>query len=298
MKHQEGHFKGIRNLRIYYQCWLPESKPKAVLLIVHGLAEHSGRYMNVVNHFVPLGYAVYGIDHIGHGKSDGSRVYVQRFEDFTDTLKTFYDMIRDWQPEKPIFLVGHSMGGLISSIYLLDHQEELSGAVLSGPSVKVPDNISSATILVAKLFSTLMPKLGLIALEAEGVSRDPAVVQAYLNDPLVYTGKTTARLGAELLKAMKRVAVDASRITLPILIVQGGEDRLVDPDGAQMLHDTVGSVDKTLKIYDGLYHEVFNEPERLKVLGDVEAWLESRHKTSTIFSASPKSRETSLPLPL
>lgn len=283
MKHQEGHFKGIRGLRIYYQCWLPEMEPKALLLIVHGLAEHSGRYMNVVNHFVPLGYAVYGIDHIGHGKSDGSRVYVRRFEDFTDTLKIFSDMISDWQPEKPIFLVGHSMGGLIGSIYLLDHQDKLSGAVLSGPSVKVPDNISSATILVAKLFSTLMPKLGLIALEAEGVSRDPAVVQAYLNDPLVYTGKTTARLGAELLKAMKRVAIDASKITLPILIVQGGEDRLVDPDGAQMLHDTVGSVDKTLKIYDGLYHEVFNEPEHLKVLGDVEAWLESRHKTSTIF---------------
>lgn len=283
MKHQEGHFKGIRDLRIYYQCWLPEMEPKAVLLIVHGLAEHSGRYMNVVNHFVPLGYTVYGIDHIGHGKSDGSRVYVRRFEDFTDTLKTFFDMISDWQPEKPIFLVGHSMGGLISAVYLLDHQDELSGAVLSGPSVKVPDNISSATILAGKLFSILMPKLGLLALEAEGVSRDPAVVQAYLNDPLVYTGKTTARLAAELLKAMKRVAVDASRITLPILIVQGGADRLVDPDGAQMLHDTVGSVDKTLKIYDGLYHEVFNEPEHLKVLGDVEAWLESRHKTSTIF---------------
>ena len=282
MNHQEGDFKGIRDLKIYYQCWLPEKDPKAVLLIVHGLAEHSGRYMNLVNHFVPLGYAIYGVDHIGHGKSDGLRVYVERFEDFTDTLKDFSHMIRDWQPKKPIFLIGHSMGGLISSIFLLDHQDELSGAVLSGPSVKVPD-MSSVTILAGKLFSTLMPKLGLLALEADGVSRDPAVVQAYLNDPLVYTGKITARLAAELLKAMKRAEVDASKITLPILIAQGSEDRLVDPDGAQMLHDTVGSVDKTLKIYDGLYHEIFNEPEHQKVLGDVEAWLESRHKTSTIF---------------
>lgn len=283
MNHQEGDFKGIRDLKIYYQCWLPEKDPKAVLLIVHGLAEHSGRYMNLVNHFVPLGYAIYGVDHIGHGKSDGLRVYVERFEDFTDTLKDFSHMIRDWQPKKPIFLIGHSMGGLISSIFLLDHQDELSGAVLSGPSVKVPDNISSVTILAGKLFSTLMPKLGLLALEADGVSRDPEVVKAYLNDPLVYTGKITARLAAELLKAMKRAEVDASKITLPILIAQGSEDRLVDPDGAQMLHDTVGSVDKTLKIYDGLYHEIFNEPEHHKVLGDVEAWLESRHKTSTIF---------------
>ncbi len=283
MNHQEGDFKGIRDLKIYYQCWLPEKDPKAVLLIVHGLAEHSGRYMNLVNHFVPLGYAIYGVDHIGHGKSDGLRVYVERFEDFTDTLKDFSHMIRDWQPKKPIFLIGHSMGGLISSIFLLDHQDELSGAVLSGPSVKVPDNISSVTILAGKLFSPLMPKLGLLALEADGVSRDPEVVKAYLNDPLVYTGKITARLAAELLKAMKRAEVNASKITLPILIAQGSEDRLVDPDGAQMLHDTVGSVDKTLKIYDGLYHEIFNEPEHHKVLGDVEAWLESRHKTSTIF---------------
>ena len=174
------------------------------------------------------------------------------------------------------------MGGLISSIFLLDHQDELSGAVLSGPSVKVPD-MSSVTILAGKLFSTLMPKLGLLALEADGVSRDPEVVKAYINDPLVYTGKITARLAAELLKAMKSAAAGASKITLPILIAQGSEDRLVDPDGAQMLHDTVGSVDKTLKIYDGLYHEIFNEPEHQKVLGDVEAWLESRHKTSTIF---------------
>ena len=282
MNHQEGDFKGIRDLKIYYQCWLPEKDPKAVLFIVHGLAEHSGRYMNLVNHFVPLGYAIYGVDHIGHGKSDGLRVYVEQFEDFTDTLKDFSHMIRDWQPKKPLFLIGHSMGGLISSIFLLDHQDELSGAVLSGPSVKVPD-MSSVTILAGKLFSTLMPKLGLLALEADGVSRDPAVVQAYLNDPLVYTGKITARLAAELLKAMKRAEVDASKITLPILIAQGSEDRLVDPDGAQMLHDTVGSVDKTLKIYDGLYHEIFNEPEHHKVLGDIETWLESRHKTSTIF---------------
>jgi len=281
MNHQEGDFKGIRDLKIYYQCWLPEKDPKAVLFIVHGLAEHSGRYMNLVNHFVPLGYAIYGVDHIGHGKSDGLRVYVEQFEDFTDTLKDFSHMIRDWQPKKPLFLIGHSMGGLISSIFLLDHQDELSGAVLSGPSVKVPD-MSSVTILAGKLFSTLMPKLGLLALEADGVSRDPAVVQAYLNDPLVYTGKITARLAAELLKAMKRAEVDASKITLPILIAQGSEDRLVDPDGAQMLHDTVGSVDKTLKIYDGLYHEIFNEPEHHKVLGDIETWLESRHKTSTI----------------
>ncbi|MGB7574585.1 MAG: lysophospholipase [Thermodesulfobacteriota bacterium] len=275
MRHQEGTFKGIRNASIYYQCWLPEGESTAVLLIVHGLAEHSGRYMNVVNHFVPLGYAVYGVDHVGHGKSSGTRVYVERFEDYTDTLKIYFDMVRHWQPEKPVFLVGHSMGGLIGAVYLLDYQAELTGAVLSGPAVKVHDTVSSAFIFVGKLISVLMPKLGLIGLEAEGVSRDPAVVQAYVNDPLVCRGKVTARLSAELVKAIRRLAAEATKITLPILILQGSADRLVDPKGAQMLYDAVNSVDKTIKIYDGLYHEVYNEPEHGQVLGDVKAWLET-----------------------
>jgi len=275
MRHQEGTFKGIRNASIYYQGWLPEGESTAVLLIVHGLAEHSGRYMNVVNHFVPLGYAVYGVDHVGHGKSSGTRVYVERFEDYTDTLKIYFDMVRHWQPEKPVFLVGHSMGGLIGAVYLLDHQAELTGAVLSGPAVKVHGSVSPAVIFVGKLISVLMPKLGLIGLEAEGVSRDPAVVQAYVNDPLVCRGKVTARLSAEFVKAMRRVAAEATKITLPILILQGSADRLVDPKGAQMLYNAVNSVDKTIKIYDGLYHEVYNEPEHGQVLGDVKAWLET-----------------------
>jgi alpha-beta hydrolase superfamily lysophospholipase len=274
MKHQEGTFKGVRDAGIYYQCWLPDGEPKALLLIVHGLAEHSGRYMNLVNHFVPLGYSVYGLDHLGHGKSEGTRVCVERFEDFTDTLKIYIEMVREWEPDKPIFLVGHSMGGLIGSVYLLDHQAELTGAVLSGPSVKVPDNISSATILAGKVFSVLMPRFGLIGLEAEGICRDPAVVEAYVGDPLVYTGKTTARLAAELLKAMQRITTEATGITLPLLIVQGGADRLVDPDGARMLYDKTGSADKTIKIYDGFYHEVFNEPEHDQVLRYVEEWIE------------------------
>jgi acylglycerol lipase len=276
VRHQEGSFKGIRDTNIYYQYWLPEGEPKAVLLIVHGLAEHSGRYMNVVNHFVPLGYGVYGVDLIGHGKSDGTRVYVERFEDYTDMLKTYFDMVRAWQPDKPIFLVGHSMGGLIGSIYLIEHQTELSGAVISAPFVQVPDNVSPPVVFVGKMLSTLMPKFGLVGVEAEGVSRDPEVVQAYVNDPLVYRGKTTARLSAELLKAMERVAAEAARIALPILILQGGADKLVDPEGAQMLYASVSSTDKTLHVYEGCYHEVFNEPERDQVLSDVETWLEAR----------------------
>ena len=279
MEHEEGFLNENSDERIYYQCWLPEGELKAVLLVVHGLAEHCGRYMNLVDRFVPLGYGVYTFDLPGHGKSYGKRVFVNRFEDYTRTLDLFLDKVRALQSEVPLFLVGHSMGSLVSAVFLTHGQESFAGAVLSGiGAVKVPDSISSATLFAGKIFSVLMPKIGLIGLEADGVSRDPSVVKAYVEDPLVHTGKTTARLAAEILKAMQRFPEDSGLIALPILLLQGGADKLVDPTGAQMLFDTAGSSDKTLKIYEGLYHEVFNEPERDQVLTDMEQWLETHLK--------------------
>jgi alpha-beta hydrolase superfamily lysophospholipase len=274
VKHIEGEFKGARNINIYYQGWLPEENLKATLLLVHGLGEHSGRYMNVVNHFVPLGYAVYGLDHIGHGKSEGKREFVERFADFTDTLAIFYNMITEWQLNKSIFLLGHSMGGTIASVYLLDHQADFKGAIISAPLVKVGDSVSQATITMSKVLSRVAPKMGVATVDVNGISRDPEVVDAYINDPLVFHGKTRARLAAELLSAMQRITAEAGKITLPMLIVQGAEDILVDPSGAKMLFEKASCADKTIKIYDELYHEVFNEPERDLVLTDVENWLE------------------------
>jgi acylglycerol lipase len=273
MDHLEGNFKGVRNAKIYYQAWLPEGNVKAVLLLIHGLGEHSGRYMNVVNHFVPLGNAVYGLDHIGHGKSEGMREVVERFEDYTHTLRVYCEMVRDWQTGKPMFLLGHSMGGLITSCYLLDRQSQFRGAVISAPLIKASGNLSQATIIMGKILSVLAPKMGLLPVDAKSISRDPEVVKAYVNDPLVFHGKTPARLAAELLKAMLRVTVEADKITLPFIVLQGSEDRLVDPAGAQTLYDKASSNDKTIRIYEGLYHEVFNEPERARVLNDVETWL-------------------------
>ena len=275
MQHSEGTFSGVRNATIYYQNWLPDGDVKAVLLVVHGLGEHSGRYMNVVNHLVPRGYAVYALDHLGHGKSDGTREYVERFADFTDTLALYYRMVAGWQPGKPVFLVGHSMGGLIATTYLLDHQADFRGAVISAPAIAVSSSISPMTIALGKVAAVLAPKFGVLALDVNGISRDPAVVQANLADPLNFQGKTTARLAAEMLKAMQRVSAEVGTITLPFIVVQGSADRLVDPAGAQLLYDKAGSQDKTIKIYEGLYHEVFNEPEHDQVLTDVAAWLDA-----------------------
>jgi acylglycerol lipase len=276
MKHQEGAFVGVRKAGLYYQGWLPEGEPKAVLLVVHGLAEHSGRYMNVVDRFVPQGFAVYGIDHLGHGRSEGRRLVIERFADYTEPLKTYSAMVRCWQPGKPVFLVAHSMGGLIGATYLLTNQEELAGAVLSGPAVKAPGTIPAATILIGRVVSLLFPSAGLVARGPAGdICRDPAVVAAYLADPLVYQGKITARLGAEMLGAMERLRREAGRIRLPLLIVQGSADRLVDPAGARILYERVSSSDKRLIVYEGFFHEVFNEPEHDRVLGDVGQWIEA-----------------------
>jgi len=270
----DGNFEGVRGVNIYYQGWLPEEDVKAVLLVVHGMGEHCGRYMNVVNHFVPLGYAVYGFDHLGHGKSGGEREFVEHFDDFTDTLAIFYDMVTDWQAGKVIFLLGHSMGGTVATYYLLDHQEDFGGAIISAPLVKVGDSVSQATVVMGRILSRVAPKMGVIALDVNTLCREPEVVEAYVNDPLVYHGKTPARLAAELLSALRRITAEAGKITLPFILVQGGEDSLVDPSGARMLYDKASSEDKTLKIYEGFYHEVFNEPERDIVLKDVEEWLE------------------------
>jgi alpha-beta hydrolase superfamily lysophospholipase len=276
MKHTMGTFESARRQKLFYQSWLPDNQPpQAVLLIIHGLAEHCGRYGNVVDYFVPRGYAVYGLDHLGHGQSAGTRVYVDHFSDFTDNVKIYFDMIRQWQPDISIFIIGHSMGGLISVIYLLEHQHELAGVILSAPLIKAGDETPAMMIALAKIMATIWPKLPLAQVEAQGVSRDPAVVQAYIDDPLVYNGKVTARLGAELINAMQRAQTEAAAITLPIFILQGGGDLLVNPAGAQTLYDRASATDKQIKIYDGLYHEIFNEPEHAQVLGDVATWLEA-----------------------
>lgn len=275
MNHRESTFKGVRDLTIYHQNWIPEGDINGSILIVHGLGEHCGRYMNVVNYLVPKGYAIYGFDLPGHGKSGGEREFVKEFSDYTDTLTAYLQMIKAAQPGKPIILLGHSMGGLISSYYLLDHSSDFRGAVISAPAIMVPDNINQVTIILAKILSKLAPKMGMLQLDANDISKDLEVVRVYLEDPLVFNGKTPVHLMAEMLKAMIRVNQEMEKITTPLIIVHGSEDKLAYPKASELLYDRASSTDKTLKIYEGLYHEVFNEPEREQVLGDVATWLEA-----------------------
>ncbi|HIE77403.1 MAG TPA: alpha/beta hydrolase [Candidatus Thioglobus sp.] len=273
---KDGFFHDINGSNIFYQCWLPKDDIKAVLLVVHGLAEHSGRYMNIVNEFVPMGFAVYALDHIGHGKSDGIRGYVNRFSDYTNTLKIYLDKVLLWQTGKPIFLIGHSMGGLISAEFLVNYDTELAGVIFSAPSIQAPKKTSIWLVMAGKLLSKFLPKVKLIKLTSSSVSSDQKVVSQYFDDELVYNGKTTARLAYEIFISMEMVVNNLYKINLPIIIFQGSQDKLVHPDGAQLLFESVRSSDKTLKIYSEMYHEVFNEPDHEKVLNDLRYWLESR----------------------
>ena len=276
MEHTEGRFTGRKGLSLYYQCWLPATDPKAILLVVHGWAEHSGRYINLVNYFVPKGYAICALDHRGHGKSEGLRGYVERFSDYLDDLKTFFDIVRSEHGDAKIFLVGHSMGGTIATAYSVRNQHDLAGLIVSGLGVKPGSSLSSAIIPLARILSLLLPRLGIMVLDASTISQDKAVVDAYVNDPLVYRGKITCRFGAEMLATLRKLPSKMPEINLPILIMHGTADRLCDPEGSRILYDQANSRDKTLKLYEGFYHEIFNEPGHKQVLADIEAWLAAR----------------------
>lgn len=273
MKHRDGKFRGYNNLNLYYQCWLPPGDPKAILLVVNGLAEHSGRYANLANYFVPRGYAVYSYDHRGHGRSEGLRCYVERFSEYIADLETFVTLVRHEHGHARIFIIGHSMGGTIAIAYAVHHQHEIAGLLLSGATLKTGPTVSPLLIAMAGILSRLVPKAGTTILDASAISRDRAIVNAYVNDPLVYRSRIRVRLGAELIKTMRELPSKMPEIALPVLIMHGESDRLADPKGSQMLFERVGSKDKALKLYKGFYHEIFNEPGHEQVFKDIKTWL-------------------------
>ncbi len=274
MKHREGSLAGARDLSIYYQYWEPDTAARAVILVVHGAGEHSARYRPFADYFTDRGYVVAALDHPGHGRSGGRYGHVERFEDFLETLGRFHRQVSADFAGLPQILLGHSMGGLISALYLLQHQQAFVGSVLSGPAIKTDIEPPLVQLLLIRLLSVVAPKLGVLQLDASGVSRDPAEVEKYVSDPLVNHGKMTARKVSELFKAMHRIQAEAGKITLPVLILHGGADAMTAPEGSRFLHGAVGSRDKTLKIYPGLYHEIFNEPEREEIFAEVAAWCD------------------------
>jgi acylglycerol lipase len=280
--HEEGAFRGARGLQIFEQSWKPDAVPIAVVIVSHGFAEHSGRYAYLAHQLVRAGYAVRALDHRGHGRSEGKRTSIVRFSDYTDDLRSVIDVTRRQWPGRSLYLLGHSMGGLIALSLVVSDPSGIDALVVSAPVMSTGD-ASRVTVAAGKLLSRMAPELGVLRPPLDRISRDPAVVRAYNTDPLVFRTKIRARLGAEILTTIARVDAALPSLSIPLLVMQGSEDGLVDPSCGPHVYERAGSPDKTLKMYDGLWHEIFNEPERDAVIADLVAWLDAqtaRRKTN------------------
>ena len=275
MVHSEGNFVTPDALTIYHQAWLPDGDPKAVVILLHGLAEHSGRYAHVAKALTDAGYAVHALDHRGHGKSDGKRTYVKSYADYQRDILQFRRLVELRHPDLPVFVLGHSMGGNLALGHVLDHQAGVRGMALSAPALAPGTSLSPTKIKLAKLLGKIAPGLRPEKLSADAISRDPAVVAAYVADPLVFNGKVTAGAAAALLGSMESFPARYTELRLPILLQHGTADALVDIAGTRQLEAGAVNAKVTTHYYDGLYHEVFNEPEQAAVLADTVAWLDS-----------------------
>ena len=275
MTEATGFFNGAGGRQIFWQSWAPEDGARGVVVLVHGVGEHSGRYGDVVARLVDEGYAVHALDHRGHGRSDGPRAFIGSMDDVVADVDSLVDRAVAAWPQAPVFLLGHSMGGLVGLRYALVHQERLAGLILSSALAAI-EAVSKPVELVGRALSAIAPRTPLIAIDASLVSRDPAVVAAYRSDPLVHHGKLPARTAAQLADAVASLPATVGSITVPTLILYGTADGLCPPAGSVMLAERIGSEDTSLQAYAGLFHEILNEPERAAVLDDIAAWLTAR----------------------
>lgn len=275
MNWAEGALEGVGGLRLYRQAWVPDGDARAMVVLVHGVSEHSSRYHHVAARLVADGHAVHALDHRGHGRSQGPRAVIDRMDNAVADLHALVEATASAHPNVPVVMLGHSMGGLVAVCFALKHQERLSGLILSAPLAAL-EAASPATRLAARVLSAVTPRLGIVGIDSALISRDPEVVHTYDADPLVFHGKLPARTVFELEHAVRSLPPKVHAITLPTLIMYGSADRLCPPAGSLGLRDCIGAQDKTLKVYDGLYHEIFNEPDHERVLEDVCGWLRER----------------------
>ncbi|MFD1613226.1 alpha/beta hydrolase [Sphingomonas tabacisoli] len=269
---REWTIPGRGGIELFARTWLPEGKPRDTLVIAHGYGEHGGRYGNVVGRLVPLGFAVYAIDHRGHGKSGGKRAIIDRMAWVIDDLHGLVDQVRREQSGGRVKLLGHSMGGAVAFGYALRFPQDLSGLILSGPAIG--GVVPKLQRVILRVMSALAPGAGTIALPPEAICRDPAVVAAYVADPLVTTGKVPARTVGEMIAAAGSYRSHAGAMQVPVLIQHGTADALIPVDANRDIYAAIGAGDKTIKTYEVLSHEIYNEPEREEVLDDLVAWLD------------------------
>ena len=275
-QHTEGSFEGTRDIQIYYQTWTPPKKPKAILVIAHGIGEHGGRYAHVADYFIKRGFVVWACDLRGHGKSGGKRGHIDSFDDYLADVGQMIRIAKDHYPGIKVFLMGHSLGGLIAPYYAEKHPGELDGLIASGIALREKMQISPVKVFLAKALSGIMPSFTSgTGLDPKLLSHDQEVVRKYVEDPMVHK-VATSRWFTEYRRVQDETMRMAEKLTLPCLILQAGADGIIDPAVATEFYKRVPSSDKTLKVYDGFYHESLNEIGKETVLADIDGWLAAR----------------------
>ena len=272
--HAQATLEGTGGTRLFTQSWRPaQGEPKAVLIVVHGLRDHSSRYAEMAEQLVGQGFAVHAFDLRGHAHSEGVRVYVNSFNEYLSDLGLFLEHVRQREPGRPVFLFGHSMGGAIVTRFTLEQKPDIQGLVLSAPALKPGKNVSGALIATTRALGGAFPHLKVLELDPKQFSRDPAVVRENQTDPLVFQEPGPARTASELLSTLELLSAQMEQVTVPVLVLHGTADTVTDPEGSKALATRASSTDKTLKLYEGLSHDLLHEPEKAQVLADIIQWL-------------------------
>jgi len=249
---------------------------KARIYLVHGLSEHIGRYKEMTKRFNEIGFSVYGMDHQGHGRSDGGRIHVEAFEDYADDYIQYIDDTLPSDYKKPVFIFGHSLGGLIATRVLFRKQELFNAASLSGPAIIVhPSTASPVLTMAARVIAPLLPQLPVVPLNASAISRRPEVVEDYLADPLVHHGGLKPHASVQSIDAAAETQARLKEITIPIMVQVGMRDTLCDPNVGKFVHEHVSSTDKKVVEYPQALHEIFLEPEREEAYAALLGWFEA-----------------------
>jgi acylglycerol lipase len=273
---QEGTFEGFAGFKIHYRTWRPAdaaSKPRAVVVIVHGFNSHSGHYTWVGEQLSASGLAVYALDLRGRGKSDGERYFVDKFDHYVSDVAMFVTLAKEREPGLPVFLLGHSAGGVVSCVYTIEHQAELAGLICESFAFQVP--APDFALAALKGLSHLAPHAHVLKLKNEDFSRDPKVVAALNDDPLIAHEVQPTQTVAEMVRADERLKKSFPLFTLPLFILHGTQDKATKPSGSRLFYERAGSTDKQLKLYDGHYHDLLNDIGKEGVLGDINVWLDA-----------------------
>ena len=266
--------KGTDGQNVFFRSWHPVDKARASVVIIPGFNAHSGYYGWVAEQLVVDGFAVYAVDLRGRGRSDGERFYVEEFEDYVRDVEALTDIVKSREAGNPILMLGHSAGGVVACLYTLDHPAELIGLICESFAHELP--APDFVLSVFKRLSHIAPHKHLLRLPTERFSRDPIAVAAMNNDPLIENETQPTQTMAALVRADERLKKEFHLITLPVLILHGTLDENTRPSGSQHFYDTVGSTDKTLKLYDGGLHDLLNDTDKQLVMTDVKTWI-SRH---------------------